>query len=388
VVEIFFLALIVASWLYWIAAWWCTRSFFSAPEREGRFAPPVSVLKPLCGLDPEVYENLVSFCRQDYPDFEILCGVSDPGDPVIPIVQRVQHEYPDTSIRLLVVSTGAANRKAGILHALTSEARHEMLVISDSDIRVAPDYLHRVVAPLADEGIGLVHCPYRSEKALSIAARLEAQHMTCTFLPSVMVAHRLLRGRLAMGATMALRRSDLGQLGGFAAFEDYLADDYQLGLRISGLDRQVQLSHHVVTCVIGATGFREQWQREVRWARTNRANRPREYPGILLTFSTPLSFLLVVASGFEPIGWEALALSVSLRWLVAWSVTGLVGDQACRKWLVWLPLRDMLSCLVWCAGAVERRVVWRGQAYTILPGGRLQCETDRLTAAVERIMAH
>ena len=386
-VEMLLLALIVAGWLYWLVACWCTRSFFSGPELDDGFAPPASILKPLCGVDTDAYENLASFCQQDYPDYEILCGVCDPADPVIPIVRRLQRDLPQIPVRLIVAATAGANRKAGILHVLTGEARHEILVISDSDMRVTPDYLRRVVAPLADEATGLVHCPYRGDRPVTFTARLEAQHMTATFLPSVMVAQRLLRGRLALGATMALRRGDLERLGGFAAFEDYLADDYQLGLRMSDLGRRVLLSRYVVASVLGATSFREQWQREVRWARTNRVNRPREYPGMLLTFSTPLSVILVVASGLERAGWGALAVSVSLRWLVAWLVMGYAGDQATRKWLVWLPLRDMLSCLIWCVGGVGRRIVWRGQGYTILRGGRMQARAEEAVARVERGMA-
>ena len=386
-VELVLLSLIGASWLYWLVAYWCTRSFFSKPELDDGFAPPVSILKPLCGVDAEAYENLVSFCRQDYPDYEILCGVSDPADPCIAIVQRLQRDWPQSRIRLVVAATSSANRKAGVLHIVAGEARHEILVISDSDMRVTPDYLRRVVAPLADEATGLVHCPYRGDKPVTFTARLEALHMTGTFLPSVMVAHRLLRGRLALGATMVLRRGDLERLGGFAAFEDYLADDYQLGLRVSALGQRVHLSRYVVPSVLGATTFREQWQREVRWARTNRVNRPREYPGMLLTFSTPLSAILVLASGLQAVGWGALAVSVSLRWLVAWLVMGYAGDQATRRWLAWLPLRDMLSCLVWCVGGVGRRIVWRGQVYTLLQGGRMRARAEEAIAAVEQGVA-
>jgi ceramide glucosyltransferase len=382
-VEVVLVVLVAAGWVYWLIALWCTRSFFLEPGEDSGFEPPVSILKPLCGVDTEIYENLESFCRQDYGEYEVLCGVSDPADPVIPIVRRLQQDL-DSRVRLRITPTPSANCKAGILHALTGEARHDVLVVSDSDMRVTPDYLRRVVGPLGDESTGLVHCPYRGEKALTFTARLEAQHMTATFLPSVLVAHKLLRGRLALGATMALRRGDLERLGGFAAFEDYLADDYQLGLRMSNLGRRVHLSRYVVTSILGETSFREQWQREVRWARTNRVNRPREYPGILLTFSTPLAAILVVASGLDPVGWGALAISVSLRWLVAWAVMGYAGNQSARRWLIWLPLRDMLSSLVWCVGGVGRHIVWRQRGYTLLPGGRMQARTDRAAADLER----
>jgi ceramide glucosyltransferase len=370
-IETLLLLLIISSWTYWLLAWWWTRSFFMQPEADASFAPGVSLLKPLRGVDVEAYENLTSFCKQDYPEFELLCGVADPSDPAVAVVQRLQRGYPDRRIRLIVAPPTGSNQKASILHQLALEARHQVLVISDSDMRVTPDYLRRVVAPLSDERVGLVTCPYRGRSPLTFTARLEALHMTATFLPSVIVARRFLEMRFAMGATVALRQGGLAQVGGFAAFADYLADDYQLAVRLAALGQRVQLSQYVVESVLGATSFREQWDREVRWQRTNRVNRPGEYPGMLLTFSTPLSVILVLVSGLAPVGWASLATSVILRWLLAWLSMGYAGDRAARSWLIWLPVRDLLSALVWCVGSLGRRIVWRGEEYALQPGGRM-----------------
>ncbi len=367
------LLLIFASWFYWLIACLLVSDFFrSRPEPDVGFTPPVSILKPVRGLDAQAYENFASFCRQDYPDFELLFGVADPADPAVPVVERLRRDFPQCPIRLIVAQAFGANRKASILHHLASQARHEILVVSDSDTRVTPEYLRRVVAPLADEKVGLVTCPYRGEAAMTFTARLEALHMGATFLPSVMVARKFLKMRFAMGATIALRRQALNRLGGFAAVADYLADDYQLGVRIADLGYRVQLSNYIVLIILGATTFQEQWTREVRWARTNRVCRPREYPGILLTFTTPLAATLALLSGFATLEWRIFLISLLLRWWVAWRVTGYTGDWEARRWLLWLPVRDMLSALVWCVGGVGRHIVWRGEAYVLLPGGRMQ----------------
>jgi ceramide glucosyltransferase len=364
--------LVVASWVYWLTALLLTRSFFSErQDPEPGYTPPVSILKPLRGLDAQIYRNFVSFCEQDYPEYELLFGVSDADDPVIQAVERLQREYPERDIRLFVTPANRVNRKAALLHALAAEARHEVLVASDSDMRVTPDYLQHVVAAMADPQMGLVNCLYRGLAPVTFTARLEALHMVATFLPSVLVARKVLNSRFAMGATVVLRQADLARMGGFAAVADYLADDYQLGVHIANLGLRVHMSDYVVDSVLGPTTFRDQWDREVRWAHCNRVSRPLEYPGMLLTFSTTSAMMLLVATGFAPLACLALSFSMVLRWLVAWQVMGYVGSESTRHWLVWLPLRDVLSTMIWAAGAVGRRVVWRGEEYILRSDGKL-----------------
>lgn len=386
--EIFLLLLVIASWFYWLTAWYMTRAFFRAgqgeePEGSGfqhplpgsgtetRFTPPVSILKPVKGLDYEAYANFASFCQQDYPEFELLFGVAAADDPAVPVIQKLQRDFPQHRIRLIVAQAESPNRKACILHNLAAQASYEMLVVSDSDMRVAPDYLRRVVAPLADPAIGFVTCPYKGGKPLTLTAKLEALHMGAIFLPSVLVARGFLQMRFAMGATIALRRRDLDRIGGFAAVANYLADDYQIGLRIAALGLRGYLSDYVVTAILGHTTFKDQWDREVRWARCNRVCRPLEYPGILLTFSTPLAVCLLLMSGFSPIGWQALGGSVLLRWLVAWLIAGYTSNEAVRDWLLLLPLRDMLSALVWLVGGIGKRITWRGESFLVQGDGRM-----------------
>ena len=367
------LILVILSWAYWLLAWWMVRRLFHAPELgDPQFLPPISILKPVKGVDVQAYENFASFCDQDYHQFELLFGVSDPGDPVVAVIERLQRDFPECNIRLICAPDIGANQKASLLSYLTEEASCDVLVMSDSDMRVTPDYLRRVVPLLAKEGTGLVICPYRGEAAWTLTARLEALYMGVTFLPSVVVARRLFQMNFAMGGTVAVRRRDLERIGGFASIVDYLADDYELGARIARLGLRVRLSDYVVVSVLGATTFQDQWEREVRWARCVRVSRSLEYLGLLLTFSTPLTVALLLASGGTPLAWLALCVSVALRWLVAWLVSGHTHDRAARRWLFLLPMRDMLTAVIWFFGLFGRRVTWRGETYVLDPDGRFR----------------
>jgi ceramide glucosyltransferase len=371
--ETVLLIFVIISWVYWLVAWWMVRRLFRAPELgDPDFLPPVSILKPVKGVDAQAYENFASFCCQDYHEFELLFGVSDPGDPVVAVIERLQHDFPRCKIRLICAPDIGANQKASLLSHLTEEAGYDVLVMSDSDMRVSPDYLQRVVPLLAKEGTGLVICPYRGEAAWTLTARLEALYMGVTFLPSVVVARRLFRINFAMGGTVVVRHRDLARIGGFASIVDYLADDYELGARIARLGLRVRLSDYVVVSVLGATTFQEQWQREVRWARCVRVSRSLEYLGLLLTFSTPLAAALVLASGLARTAWLVLCVSLLVRWLVAWLVSGHTDDRESQHWLFWLPMRDMLTALIWFTGLFGRRVTWRGEMYSLDPDGRIR----------------
>jgi ceramide glucosyltransferase len=365
--------LTAASWVYWLFALWSVRSFFRTSRGcHPDFTPSISILKPVRGLDAGAYDNFASFCEQDYDDFEIVFGVADPRDPAVPVIERLQANHPEVKIRLVFGEALGSNRKASLLHHIASKAQNPMLVISDSDMRVTPDYLRRVVAPLADEDVGLVTCTYRGEEALSLPAKLEALHMGVTFLPSALVGGRFLGLPFALGASVALRKADLERMGGFAAIADYLADDYQLGARIYGLGLKVRLSDYVIVNVIGRTTLQDEWQREIRWARCSRVSRPLEYPGILLMFTTPLASALAVLTGFAPSAQQVLGASMVLRWFVAYWISGITNDKTSRRCLAWLPVRDFLSFLVWVAGALGKRVTWRGEEFVLGHDGRMR----------------
>jgi ceramide glucosyltransferase len=273
-----------------------------------------------------------------------------------------------------VVQPTGANRKAAMLHHLAGQTSQALLVAVDSDMRATPDYLGRVVAPLADPHSGLVTCLYKGLEPGNLTARLEALHMSAGFAPLVLVARQFLAMRFALGATMALRREDLERLGGFAAVSAYLADDYQLGERMAGLGRRVHLSHYVIGDYLGAPAFREYWERQVRLARTNRVCRPVEYPFQLIYFSLALSVGLLLAGRFSRTAVLLLLGSLLVRWTVAWAISIWTDQPGLRRWMILLPVQDLLSALAWAQGLVGDRVTWRGERYRILDDGRLQAE--------------
>lgn len=374
--------LTAVSFVYWLIAWWCTRSFWREPLPVSNFTPPMSILKPVHGVDHGAYENFASFADQDYPAFEVLVGMLDAEDPVREIVERVKRDFSDTPIRIIHAEPVGSNNKVSILASLAAEAQHDFLVVSDSDMRVTPSYLRQVVAPLADESVGLVTCLYRAEDPRSLTARLEALYVGTTHIPSVLVGHRYMKLHFALGATMVLQRADLARVGGFAAIADYLADDYQLGKRVGDLGLQIRFSKYMPRDILGVTTFNEQWNREVRWAKCGRVSRPLEYPWYFVTFSTPLASLTALAMGLSARGWALVAVTIVFRWIIGWSVTGYSGDRAARRWLFLLPLRDFLTALVWVAALAGRHVVWGGRKFRLTSDGALRPMVDRTSHKV------
>jgi len=245
--------------------------FRTTRKTPGGYRPPVSILKPLRGRDPKFYEALRSHVTQNYPEFEILCGVADARDSALEDVRRLQQEFPGIPLSIHITANDAPNAKVGSLEILARAARHEVLLVNDGDIRVEPGYLCQVVAPLSDNTTGIVTCLYRGE-ASSPAAYMETLAIETDFAPGVLVAHLLGTGGFALGATMVFRKSSLAQIGGFAAIREYLADDYQLGARIAALPSRVVLSGAVVTTNLGDVTWASAWKHQLRWARTIRVS--------------------------------------------------------------------------------------------------------------------
>ena len=365
--------LIILSMAYWIVAWWNVRTFFRRPPASMfHYMPPVSILKPARGLDAGLYENFASFCRQDYPEYEILFGVLDPDDPAIAIIRQIQRDFPEHPIRLVVARPIGFNNKVSILHALAAEARYPIFVLSDSDMRVAPDYLRRVVSPLADQKIGLITCLPRGVQAESFGAIMEALELGAGFLPAAMLGLQMLKMAYAFGASITLWREDLERIGGFAAIADYLADDYQVAARIARLGRRVLLSDYLMDNVLGAMPLREVWHRHVRWFRCARVSRPYEYLTVIITFTLPLALLILLGTGFARSGWALLVSTILLRYVVTWLISGYTHDQVVRQHLLWVPLHDLLHLGYWAAGLVGRRVVWKDEVFEVERDGRLE----------------
>jgi ceramide glucosyltransferase len=345
-------------------------------------APPLSILKPLKGIDPEVYECFRSHCLQDYPEYEIIFGVSDPNDPVIDSVKQLQAEFPDRRIELVVCAeTLGANVKVSNLAQMVGCARFDYLIVNDSDIRVAPDYVRRVTAPLGDDRVGMVTCLYRGVAAATLCSRLESLGISTDFCAGVLVARQVEGGiRFGLGSTLAFRRSDLKKTGGFISIVNHLADDYELGKSIAQLGLRVELSDVMVETNLPAYGMREFFAHQVRWARGVRDARSGGYLGLAFTFGIFWALMAVIASGGSGWSWVAFG-SVLLCRLVAALIVGWVvlRDRQVFKFAWLIPLRDLIAVALWVASLAGHTVTWRGERF-LLEKGKL----TRITSQGER----
>src|ERR1700733_6452573 len=296
---------IVSSSLYYLLCLWSASKLMGEREagrsvRSTHAFPPVSILKPLKGTDPEIYESFRSHCRQDYPEYEIIFGVSDPNDAAIESVKALQREFPDRTIRLVRSPTIlGANVKVSNLAQMMTEARYDHIVVNDSDIRVEPDYLRRVIAPLSDSQTGMVTCLYRGVAAATLGSRMEALGISTDFCAGVLVARQLEGGiHFGLGSTLVFRRAELEKIGGFASIVNHLADDYELGKRIADLGLAVRLSDVVVETYLPAYEVQDFFAHQLRWARGVRDARAGGYVGLVCTFGLMWSLLaLMVAHG-------------------------------------------------------------------------------------------
>jgi len=339
--------------------------------RPTQFLPPVSILKPLKGTDPGIYECFRSHCLQDYPEYEIIFGVSNANDPAAASVRQLQNEFPRRDIRLVVCSEAlGANAKVSNLAQMLPVARYQHLIVNDSDIRVGPGYLREVIAPLANETVGMVTCLYRGEAAGTLGSRLESLGIATDFCPGVLAARQLEGGiRFGLGSTLAFRRADLERIGGFESLVDYLADDYELGRRIAEIGLSAKLSHVVVATHLPAYNLREFFAHQLRWARGVRDSRAGGYFGLVLTFGLFWSCLAVVAARGAGWAWLLLASTFVLRLAVALVVGGEVLQDrrlATNLWL--LPIRDLIAVGVWIASFGGHTVNWRGQEFHLQDG--------------------
>jgi len=334
-------------------------------------SPPMSILKPLKGADSETYAALRSHCVQDYAQYEILFGVNDEHDDAIPIVQSLIADFPHLDLRLIVCSeVFGANRKVSNLIHLLRQARYEHLLVNDGDIKVARGYLREIASSFSNSEVGMITCLYRGESAATLGSRLEALGIATDFIPGVLTANYLEGGlRFALGSTLAMTRTALERIGGFAAVVDYLADDYQLGERISAAGFKVVLAREVVETSVPPYSFSQFWQHQVRWARTMRVSRPLGYLGLALTFGLPWAIFLALVNPQSSRTWLFLVGLLLTRIAVALT-TGrkVLGDPQIIGDLWLLPLRDLLGLAVWFWSFAGDKVSWSGERFRLEDG--------------------
>ena len=332
------------------------------PTAAAKF-PSFTIFKPLCGAEPETYECLRSFCDQDYPEFQVVFGVADVNDPVVPIIERLQAEFPARDLQLVVDRRQhGTSRKVSNLVNMLPAARHDYFVIADSDVRVERDYLSRIVAPLEDEAVGIVTCAYRGVPRSGVWSLLGSQFINEWFIPSVRVAALGGSRAFAFGVTIAMSRRVLCRIGGFMAIVNQLADDYRLGELTRNLGLRTVLSDVVVETFVAESSLAELVRHEVRWLRTIRAVRPVGYLLAFITFGVPVAALGACLSGGAPITLALLALTALARTALHFRMR---GDQHATRQLLVLPFRDLLSVALWNWGFVTRSVRWRDALYLV-----------------------
>lgn len=366
------LALAIAPLIYYLVAIFAAWRFFIR-ERARRIlsdSPPVSLLKPVRGVDFASYENFRSFCTLDYPEYEILFCVNEMNDPAVPVIRKLQREFPDRRIEIFSDAEQiGTNRKVNNLALLTKKARYELLVQSDGDVRVGPQYLREVIAPLLDPAVGVVSCFYRGVAEKNFWAEMEAVGAASDFFAGALVANLPGEVTFALGASVATTKTWLNKIGGYEALADFLADDYEIGNRVHRAGGKALLSREAVWTMYPAQSFKDFWEHQVRWARTVRLVRPASFFGLIFTHGLPLAILGMIAAPSSALGGAILGAYVVLRLLMAWvvGVWGVKDEVLARKlWLV--PLRDAIHFAVWLAGFTSNRVTWSGTQFEIHNG--------------------
>ena len=345
--------------------------------REGKAdLPPVTVLKPLHGIEPLLEECLESFFRQDYPVYELIFGARTESDPALAVVESLRRKYPHIPSHIVLSGEpDYPNAKVHLMEKMAPVAAHSTLVITDSDVRVTPDYLQQVVSPMLDASVGMVTCLYRGVSTGGLWARLEALGMSIEMSSGVLVADLLEGMKFALGPTMVIRKDVLDGWGGFGVLRDYCADDFVMGALTAESGKTVVLSHHVIDHIVLNRSVRQSWLHQLRWMKSSRFSRRLGHVGTGLTFAMPFGFIGLAAgwiSGNWTLGLGLLAIAFANRvvqaLVVGWGVT---RDQYSALYCWLYPLRDLLGFILWCGSFSGSEIVWRGERYRLVSGGRM-----------------
>ena len=333
--------------------------------------PPLSVLKPLAGIDDGLEENLLSFFQQKYANYEILFAVRNPEDPAIALVERLRAQYPTIPSSLMITGEPPyPNAKVYSLDRMLAAAHHDLIVMSDSDIRVDPYMLSTIAAEFQDPSLGLATCPYRAVPGRSLWSTLEAIGLNTEFIAGVLTARMLDGMKFALGPTIAARRETLRRIGGFDAVKDYLAEDFVMGKLAAERGFGVILSSYVIEHRIGGQKLAANLKHRLRWQRSTRRSRPLGYVGQIFTHALPLALLLLA---LQPSWWLIATIAVVLRVLAAWATAGYVlRDPLTARWWMLVPVQDVLGFVTWIGGFFGNTILWRGRRYYLLADGRFQ----------------
>jgi ceramide glucosyltransferase len=372
--SILLIGLAICAILYYLFSLWASVLFFNQRgSHTSQEFLPVTIMVPLCGADLDAYERYAVLCRLDYPDYQIVFGARDPGDSSLPIIHRLTSDFPGRDIALVVRrDLIGQNLKISNLHNMLDYAKHEQLVIIDSDVRVREDFLRKIVPILNDENVGLVTCLYRASKAPTLPSVLEAIGTTSEFQPSVLVARAIEGMRFALGATIAITRRTLTSIGGFPALADYLADDYMLGHLVWKSGYEVRLSNTIVETAPGHSTFMAMMSHQIRLARGIQACRPWSYLGLIVTHGTALACLNTLICQGSWSSLRLLLLVLSFRLVSAWQIgVRQLNDNILRHYLWLVPIRDLLSFITWCSALVGKKVEWRGKQFRIGKEGKI-----------------
>lgn len=368
IVASIFLLVLVGSLVYSVLQMVAAQRYLAVRAPALQRAEPISILKPLAGLDLDLESNLRTFFEQDYPEFEILFAVRSEKDPASEVVDRLRREYPKRRSRLLITGEPPyPNAKVFSLDRMLSAAANDLVVMSDSDIRVTPDLLRTVAAEFQDQHLGVATCPYRAVAGRSLWSRLEATGMNTDFWGGALVARMIEGMHFAVGPTIAARRHVLEAIGGFDRVKDYLAEDFVIGKFAAEEGHGVILSSYVIEHHIGSARLGENFSHRLRWARSTRRSRPAGYLGQLFTMPLPLALLVC---GFAPAWWPVLPVTAVVRGLAAYMVSWRVL-KARINWLL-LPIEDVLGFCFWLAGFVGNTITWRGRRYRLFADGRFE----------------
>jgi ceramide glucosyltransferase len=363
-----FAILLAGALVYSLLAMVAARRYLAVRPPPLRQAEAVSILKPLDGLDLDLESNLRTFFDQDYPEFEILFAVRSAQDPSAEVAAKLAKEYPRVTARILITGEPPyANAKVYSLDLMLAAAAHDLIVMSDSDIRVTPDFLRTIAAEFQDGGLGVATCPYRAVAGASIWSRLEATGMNTDFLAGILVARMLEGMQFAVGPTIAARRAALASIGGFDRLKDFLAEDFVMGKFAAEAGHGVALSSYVIEHHIGSSDWQHNAAHRLRWARSTRRSRPLGYLGQLFTMPLPLALLVCAA---HPAWWPVLPVTLALRGASAYCVaTGVLGARL--NWAL-LLLEDVAGFGFWIAGFFGNTIMWRGRRYRLYRDGRFK----------------